>query len=113
VRVAVPARAVLGASARIYLLPVAGLLAGAGLAQLLATALISPAAGGNAAGIGGIAGVVLAVLLGRRLASRARSGAPALPRVVAVLPEAPPGTEPACGDAPAPADPRTAPHDRP
>lgn len=100
-RVAVSAKAVLGASARIYLLPVAGLLAGAGLAQLIVTALISPEAGGNAAGIGGIAGTVLAVLLGRRLARRQRAGAPAQPRVVDVLPEAPRGEEPSCGDPPA------------
>lgn len=110
-RVAVSARAVLGVSARIYLLPVAGLLTGAGLAQLAATALIPPAAGGNAAGIGGIAGTVLAVLLGRRLARRQGSGAGAQPRIVAVLPEMPPGTESPCEDA-TPPDPRTGPQGR-
>jgi hypothetical protein len=76
---------VLAASARIYLLPVAGLLAGAGLAQLAATALLSPAAGGNAAGMGGIAGALLAVLLGRNLANRAGAQGPPLPRIVAIV----------------------------
>ena len=88
----------LGASARIYLLPVAGLLAGAALAQVAATALISPAAGGNAAGIGGIAGAVLAVLLGSRLASRRGAQAPALPRIAAIVVDSGP-EEPACVDA--------------
>jgi positive regulator of sigma E activity len=98
VRVAVSAKLVLGASARIYLLPVAGLLAGAGLAQLAATALISPSAGGNAAGIGGIAGAVLAVLLGRRLANRPGARTLALPRIVAIIVDSgPDGT--ACVDA--------------
>lgn len=110
-RVSVSAKAVLGASARIYLLPVAGLLAGAGLAQLGATALISPGAGGNAAGIGGIAGAVLAVLLGRRLAGRAGAGATALPRIVAVLPETSSEAESPCVDAP-PGAPRGGPHMR-
>ena len=110
-QVAVSAKTVLGSSARIYLLPVAGLLAGAGFAQLAATALISPTAGGNAAGIGGIAGTVLAVLLGRRIARRQGPGARALPRVVAVLREAPPGAGSPCDDAPA-TDPPTGPHIR-
>jgi len=110
VRVAVSAKAVLGASARIYLLPVAGLLAGAGLAQLAATALISASAGGNAAGIGGIAGAVLAVWLGRRLGGAA-SVASALPRVVAVLAGAPEPAESACGAAPSAAA-RPGPHIR-
>ena len=88
---AVAARAVLGASARIYLLPVGGLLAGAAVAQFVATALLSPDAGGNAAGIGGIAGAVLAVLLGRRLANRPGAGAAAAPRIVGVVGETTPG----------------------
>jgi positive regulator of sigma E activity len=98
VRVSVSARSVLGASARIYLLPVVGLLAGAGLSQLAATALISPAAGGNAAGIGGIAGAVAAVLIGRRLANRPGAAGPELPRVVDVLPGSA-ADDPPCDDA--------------
>ena len=58
VRVAVSARAVINASARIYLLPVAGLLVGAGVAQVLAGTFISAQAGANAAGFGGIAGAI-------------------------------------------------------
>lgn len=84
VRVAVPARAVVTASARIYLLPVAGLLVGAGAAQFLAGALISASAGANAAGFGGIAGAILGVLLARRLGSRAAAAAP-LPRITRVV----------------------------
>ena len=86
VRVAVSARAVINASARIYLLPVVGLLVGAGLAQVLAGAFISAPAGANAAGFGGIAGAVLGVVLGRRMGRRAPSdGAPAplITRIVA------------------------------
>jgi positive regulator of sigma E activity len=85
VRVAVSARAVISASARIYLLPVAGLLVGAGVAQVLAGTLISAPAGANAAGFGGIAGAVLGVLLGRRLGSRAAAGRMSLPRVTSIV----------------------------
>jgi sigma-E factor negative regulatory protein RseC len=85
VRVAVSARAVIGASARIYLLPVAGLLTGAAAAQLIASTLISAPAGDTAAGIGGIAGAVGAVLLGRRLANRPSAGEAPLPSIVRVV----------------------------
>ena len=85
VRVAVPARAVLNASARIYLLPVAGLLVGAGVAQLLAATFISTSAGANAAGFGGIAGAILGVLLGRRMERRAGSGGAPLPRITRIV----------------------------
>jgi len=85
VRVAVSARAVMNASAKIYLLPVAGLLLGAGTAQFLATAFISGQAGGNAAGFGGIAGAILGVLLGRRLGSRTATGTAPLPRITRIV----------------------------
>lgn len=85
VRVAVSSRTVLSASARIYLLPVAGLLAGAGAAQLLAGAFISPQAAANAAGFGGIAGAILGVLLARRLSRRAVAGGGPLPRITRVV----------------------------
>jgi sigma-E factor negative regulatory protein RseC len=85
VRVAVSARSVIGASARIYLLPVAGLLLGAGAAQMIASALISAPAGETAAGIGGIGGAVAAVLLGRRLGNRPRTGDAPLPRITRVV----------------------------
>lgn len=85
VRVAVSARAVINASARIYLLPVAGLLLGAGAAQLLAGACISAPAGANAAGFGGIAGAVLGVLLGRRLGRRAAAGTAPLPKITKIV----------------------------
>lgn len=85
VRVAVSARAVVNASAMIYLLPVVGLLIGAGVAQFLAGVLISGPAGGNAAGFGGIAGAILGVLLARRRGSRATAGAAPLPRIARVI----------------------------
>jgi len=87
VRVAVSARAVINASARIYTLPVAGLLVGAGVAQFLAGSFISTSAGANAAGFGGIAGAILGVLLGRRLGSRAAAGAAPLPRITRIVAE--------------------------
>lgn len=88
VRVAVAARAVIGASVRIYLFPVAGLLAGAGLAQVLAGALVSPEAGANAAGLGGIVGAVVAVLISRRVCNRPGRVSAALPTVERILPGA-------------------------
>jgi len=84
VRVAVSAGAVINASARIYLLPVAGLLAGAGVAQGLAGTFLSAAAGANAAGFGGIAGAILGVLFARRLGRRASFGGAPLPRITRV-----------------------------
>jgi positive regulator of sigma E activity len=103
VRVAVSATSALGASARTYLMPVAGLLAGAGVAEIAATVLIPAAAGGgNAAGIGGIAGAVLAVLFARRLANRPGGHAAGLPSIVAIVNESRPEDHPGCVDAPGP-----------
>jgi sigma-E factor negative regulatory protein RseC len=85
VRVAVPARAVIGASARIYLLPVGGLLAGAAAAQSFARAFISAQAGDVAAGVGGIVGVVVAVLVGRRFGNRLRTSNTPLPRITGIV----------------------------
>ena len=85
VRVAVSARAVINASARIYLLPVAGLLVGAGVAQVLAGTFISAPAGANAAGFGGIAGAILGVLLARRVGRQATLGGAPLPRITRIV----------------------------
>ena len=85
VLVAVSARAVISASMKIYLLPVAGLLAGAAVAQALAETFISALAGANAAGFGGIAGAILGVFLGRRLGTRAAGGKAQLPRIVRIV----------------------------
>lgn len=85
VRVAVPARAVISASMRTYLLPIGGLLIGAALAQVTVTALISQPAGANAAGLGGLAGAVLAVLLARRLGKPGRAAATALPQITRIV----------------------------
>ena len=85
VRVAVSAAAVVRASALIYLLPIAGLLVGAALAQVTAAALFSEETAGNAAGIGGIAGAILTALLARRLGKRPGVGKAAQPRVTRIL----------------------------
>ena len=85
VLVAVSAGAVLTASARIYLMPVIGLLVGAGAAQVLADAIISAQAAANATGFGGIAGAILGVLLGRRLGKRAAHGEAPLPKITRIL----------------------------
>jgi sigma-E factor negative regulatory protein RseC len=66
---AVPSGALLRASFRVYILPVAGLLAGAGAAQLAVGRIAGPEAAGMAAGIGGLAGAVLSVMA-LRLAGR-------------------------------------------
>ena len=85
VRVAVSARAVINASARIYLLPVAGLLVGAGLAQMLAGTFISAPAGASVAGFGGIAGAILGVFLARRWGRRTALGGAPLPRITRIV----------------------------
>lgn len=82
--------AVLRASARVYLLPVAGILAGAALAQVLAGLFLSAEAAGRAAGLGGIAGGIAAVLLARRLGAPQGTQGP-LPTVTRVMAEAPSG----------------------
>lgn len=83
-RVAVPAARKIGPAVRRYLVPAAGLVAGAGLAQIAASALISPDAADTAAGVGGIAGALVAALAARRRGGDAGSRG-GLPRVVAVL----------------------------
>ena len=85
VRVAVSARAVISASARIYLLPVAGLIVGAGLAQIVAGAFLAAPAAAKAAGFGGIAGAIFGVLLGRRLRTIAAKAGDPLPRITSIL----------------------------
>lgn len=85
VRVAVSARAVIHASAIIYLLPVVGLLVGAGGVQVLAAEFMSAAAGANAAGFGGIAGAIIGVLLGRHLGRRVTVSAVPLPQITGIV----------------------------
>lgn len=78
VRVAVPTGVVLRASARVYLVPVAGLVVGAALAQWAAGMLLSAEAAGRAAGIGGIVGAAAGFWLARRIGA---ARGPVLPRV--------------------------------
>lgn len=85
VRVAVSTRAAISAAVGTYLLPVVGLLIGAGLAQLLAGTFIPAPAAANAAGLGGIAGAVLGVILGRRMRRRTPSEGAPVPRITRIV----------------------------
>ena len=77
--------ALLKAAFRVYVIPVLGILAGAGAAQVAVEVLRGGQGAGAAAGIGGAAGAVLA-LLAQRLHSRRPGGAGTLrPRVVRIL----------------------------
>ncbi len=84
VRVAVSVRSAIGSSAKAYLLPVAGLLTGAGVAEVLVANFMPSLAGGNAAGLGGIAGAILGLLLSRRPVRRPPAGTAALPRIIRI-----------------------------
>ncbi len=85
VRVAVSTRAAISAAARVYLLPVVGLLIGAGVAQVLAGTFVPAPAGAGAAGLGGIAGAILGVVLGRRMGCRASSDGAPVPRITRIV----------------------------
>lgn len=81
----VPSRALLKASFQVYMIPVIGVLAGAGAAQLSVGLLAGPAAAAAAAGAGGVAGAVLAVA-GTRLYRKYHPESAALrPRITKVL----------------------------
>ncbi len=81
---ALPAGALLQASMLVYLVPVLGLLGGAGLAQMAAGKILSPEAAGMAAGFGGLAGAALALLAGRRIRSRKAFVRNLRPRIVRI-----------------------------
>lgn len=81
----VPSRDLLTASFQVYIIPVLGVLAGAGAAQLAVGRLAGPEAAAAAAGIGGVAGAVLAVVF-TRFFRRCRPGSVSLrPRITRVV----------------------------
>lgn len=83
--IAVPAGDLLKASFQVYIVPVIGILLGAGAAQLSAQALWGPETAGAAAGIGGLAGAAVSILLLRGLRRRRPGGGlrPTIVRIVA------------------------------
>jgi positive regulator of sigma E activity len=76
---------VLRATARIYLLPVVGLVAGAAAAEAVAALLSTPEAAGKAAGIGGIFGAAAALLILKRLDARAQRRPAVLPGITRIV----------------------------
>ena len=79
---AVPSGALLRASFRVYILPVVGLLAGAGAAQLVVGRIAGAEAAGMAAGIGGLAGAILSVALLRLTGKGGDRGEGLRPRIL-------------------------------
>jgi len=83
--IAVPAGELLKASFQVYIVPVIGILSGAGAAQLAVQALWGPEMAGAAAGIGGLAGGALSILLLRGLRSRRTEGGGLRPTIVRIV----------------------------
>lgn len=79
-----PSTALLKASFQVYMVPVLGLLAGAGTAQMTVNSLAGPQAAGTAAGIGGLLGAILSVLVLRRLRHRYSAGRSLRPVIVRI-----------------------------
>jgi sigma-E factor negative regulatory protein RseC len=80
--ISLPSTALLKASFQVYMVPVLGILAGAGAAQTAVNALAGPQAAGMAAGIGGLLGAILSVLAMRRLRHRSSAGKSLRPVIV-------------------------------
>jgi sigma-E factor negative regulatory protein RseC len=85
VLMAIPSGALLKASFQVYMVPVLGVLAGAGAAQAVAGALAGPEAGGMAAGAGGLAGAVLAVAGTKLFRRRYPDSGALLPRITRIV----------------------------
>jgi sigma-E factor negative regulatory protein RseC len=81
----VPSSALLKASFQVYMIPVIGVLLGAGAAQMTVQFLAGDAAAGAAAGIGGVAGVLLAVAAVRAYRKRHPESATLRPRITRIL----------------------------
>lgn len=79
---AVPSGVLLRASFRVYILPVVGLLAGAGVAQLVVGRIAGPEAAGMAAGIGGLVGAILSVTVLRIAGKGGDRGEELRPRIL-------------------------------
>jgi sigma-E factor negative regulatory protein RseC len=78
---AVPSGALLQASFRVYILPVVGLLAGAGAMQLAVGRIAGPETAGMAAGIGGLFGAILSVVVLRLAGKGGDRGEGLRPRI--------------------------------
>jgi sigma-E factor negative regulatory protein RseC len=85
VMIAVPGGAFLRATFQAYMVPVLGILGGAGIAQVLVQAIAGPGAAGMAAGLGGLLGGFLSVAALRRLRRDRPVGADLRPKIVRIL----------------------------
>ncbi|MFC1657669.1 SoxR reducing system RseC family protein [Candidatus Moduliflexota bacterium] len=83
--IAVPAGELLKASFQVYIVPVIGILTGAGAAQLAVQVLWGPETAGAAAGIGGLAGAAISILFMRSLRSRRTEGGGLRPTIVRIV----------------------------
>jgi positive regulator of sigma E activity len=81
----VPSGALLKASFQVYMIPVIGVLLGAGAAQTAVQVMAGPSAAGAAAGLGGVAGVLLSVLAVRAYRKRHPESAALRPRISKIL----------------------------
>ena len=79
---AVPSGALLRASFRVYILPVLGLLAGAAAMQLAVGRIAGPETAGMAAGIGGLVGAILSVVVLRLSGKSGDRGEGLRPRIM-------------------------------
>jgi sigma-E factor negative regulatory protein RseC len=85
VMIAVPGGALLRATFQAYMVPVLGILAGAGFAQVLVQAVAGPRAAGMAAGLGGLAGGLLSIAALRRMRRDRPVGADLRPKIVRII----------------------------
>ncbi len=85
VTIAIPSGTLLKAAFRVYMLPVAGILAGAGAAQVAVQALGGAEGAGGAAGLGGLAGAALVIAAQRVLGRRKAKDTTLRPRIIRVL----------------------------
>lgn len=83
--IAVPGGALLRATFQAYMVPVLGILAGAGFAQVLVQAVAGPRAAGMAAGLGGLAGGLLSIAALRRMRRDRPVGADLRPKIVRII----------------------------
>ena len=83
--ISIPSPDLLKASFQVYVVPVIGILAGAGAAQGAVNTLAGPEAAGMAAGIGGLLGALLSVLIMKRLRRRPSSAVSLRPLIVKIL----------------------------
>ena len=83
--IAVPPGSLLKASFQVYMVPVAGVLVGAALAQIAVQAAAGAEAAAAAAGLGGLAGAAAAVILMKALRRKGVGSLELRPRIVRSL----------------------------